>query len=83
MSDTNRSESRWWLACGFCGFVFLAIIEAVEPLLDPDQSYTILRFITLTMMAVTALVFLSQWLLQKPSRQLARPLARPLGHEHH
>ncbi len=67
MSETKRSQSRWWLAFGFCGFVLLVIIEAVAPLLDPDKSYTIWRLVTMAMLAVAAFVFLRQWLLQKPS----------------
>lgn len=67
MSETKRSQNRWWLTCGFCGFVLLIIIEGVEPLLDSDKSYTIWRFITMAMLAVGALVFLGQWLLHKRS----------------
>ena len=66
MNGMNRSQSRWYLA-GLGGFVLLVIIEAVEPLLDSDKSYTMWRLVTTAMFAVAALVFLGAWLLHKPS----------------
>jgi hypothetical protein len=62
----NRSRNNWYLA-GVGGFALLVIIESVEPLLDSDKSYSTLRFVTMAMLAVSALVFLGAWLWEKPS----------------